>query len=503
MKNKQGITIAVLIVAIVGLSIGFAAFSNTLTISSSASVNPTNMMNVVFSSSNSDAETNPIVPTLTPNNVNNFTSTNGEIIESGRTLSNLSAAFTAPGQSVTYNLYVYNDGPYIAYLTDLTMGSITCDAIEQQNASDNATDTLVAAACEGMSVSVTIGETTLTSSGSLNNQALQANGGYVNASVTISYAEGSSYVDGPMSVTIGDITFTASSVAGEVATPTEPSEGDDSCVVTNVKSFGSTCTYSDLDSSGGITKGDKVTCGTEGFYVIETPVSDTVKMLAEWNLNVSEPGDIEGLDGVPYSYTYCASTVGYQDEHVRGTLGENPSSELLPYTYSLTFEYGGQSMTMPWAYGAVKFDRATTGDYGYWTTGDNHDLNTSVYKQNNNGSYPAYVYDNNATLKTYVDSYVGYLNSALSTNATGRLITYEEIEALGCSGNDYTCVNSPATAPAWVYQTSYWSGSARNSFSVWYVRSNGAFSNDFFDSRGSNGNFGVRPVIEISSSVIH
>ena len=40
MKNRQGLTIAVLIVAIVGLSIGFAAFSNTLTISSSASVNP-------------------------------------------------------------------------------------------------------------------------------------------------------------------------------------------------------------------------------------------------------------------------------------------------------------------------------------------------------------------------------------------------------------------------------------------------------------------------------
>jgi len=495
MKNKQGITIAALITAILGLSIGFAAFSNTLNISSSANVNPENTMNVVFSSSNSDAETNPIVPTLTPNNVTNFTSTNGEIIESGRTLSNLSAAFTAPGQSVTYNLYVYNDGPYVAYLRDLTMGSITCDAIPQQNANDTATESLVVEACKGMNVSVTIGTSTLTSSGSLNNQSLSANGGYVNSSITISYVEGSAYVDGPMSVTIGDITFTASSVAGEVATPSEPSEDDDSCVVTNVKSFGSTCTYSDLDSSGGITVGDKVTCGTEGFYVIETPVSNTVKMLAEWNLNVSEPGDIEGLDGVPYSYTYCESTVGYQDSHVRGALDDENSENL----HTLNVEYQGQPMALSWPYGLVKFDRVTTGDYGYWTIGDNHNLNTSVYTDNNNGGYPAYVYDNNATLKTFVDDYVGYLNSVIrGANATGRLINTRELETLGCSLNDYTCSNSIYN---WVYQTSYWTGSVGDSITVWGVNSDGGLNN-YRDFNGRNA-YGVRPVIEISSSVIH
>ena len=442
MKNKQGITIAALIIAIVGLSIGFAAFSNTLSISSSANVNPENTMNVVFSSSNSDAETDPIVPTLNPNNVTGFTSTNGTIVESGRTLSNLSAAFTAPGQSVTYNLYVYNDGPYVAYLTDLTMGSISCDAIPQQNESDNATDSLVEAACRGMSVSVTIGTVTLTSSGSLNNQSLQANGGYVNASVTISYAEGSSYVDGPMSVTIGDITFAASSVAGEVATPSEPQEE-----ITK-------CTYSDLDSSGTITIGDKVSCPleeqTDSFYVIEDlGQGTTVKMLAEWNLN---------------------TTTGLQSE-------SNPTP--------------------------VAFDSTTTGEYGYWAL--DYDLNTSVYSactencDGNNPNYPAYVYDNNSTLKTFVDIYVDYLKSTLSTNATGRLINISELEALGCSINDFTCSDSPATASAWVYQTSYWSGCAFDYRNIWLVYSGGDFGNDNFDYVDE---CGVRPVIEISSSVI-
>ena len=56
MKNRQGITIAALIIAIVGLSIGFAAFSNTLTISSSATVNPCDENFIVQFSKYSDSD---------------------------------------------------------------------------------------------------------------------------------------------------------------------------------------------------------------------------------------------------------------------------------------------------------------------------------------------------------------------------------------------------------------------------------------------------------------
>ena len=215
MKNKQGITIAALIIAIVGLSIGFAAFSNTLTISSSASVNPDpTSMNVVWSSSSSRAETNSITPTKNITDVTNFTATNATITgEDFRTLNNVSAAFTEPGQTVTYNLYVYNAGSYTAYLTNLAFGNKICTAVPQQNASDTATNTLVQAACNGISISVKIGAETLTSSWSLNNQALAPNTS-APAQVVITYAAGSSYVDGPMSVTFDNITFDASTVQG-------------------------------------------------------------------------------------------------------------------------------------------------------------------------------------------------------------------------------------------------------------------------------------------------
>ena len=250
MKNRQGLTIAALIIAIVGLSIGFAAFSNTLTISSSASVNPDpTSMNVVWSSSSSSAQTDAIVPTKNIIDVANFTATNATITGADyRTLNNVSAAFTAPGQTVTYNLHVFNAGSYTAYLTNLAFGSKACAAVPQQNASDTATGTLVTEACKGISISVSIGTETLTSSGSLNNQALAPNTS-VPAQVVLTYASGSAFVDGPMSVTFDNITFTASTIAGSSQGGNEPTP------VTPTYSVGDTYTGDFISTEAGVIAG--------------------------------------------------------------------------------------------------------------------------------------------------------------------------------------------------------------------------------------------------------
>ena len=468
MKNRQGITIAALIVAIIGLSIGFAAFSNTLTIRSSATVNPTNTMNVVFSSLNNGVGTTPVAPTLNTS-ATGFTATSATI--NGDTLSNLNVSFTAPGQSVTYstNLYVYNDGNYQAQLTGITFEDADgseqgdtdpwkhCTAItENVELANQATPSLVASACNGINISVTIGTASNVTPASLdktlNHQIIDVEG-YLNASVTISYD--GSYVDGPVSVTFGDIKIGATSAVNPalVVVPQQESQK---------------CTYVDLDSSGNITVGDKVSCPleaqTDSFYVIEDlGQGSTVKMLAEWNLNVKEQGNDQ-------SVLYPDAPEGYQNENVKGKV----------YDSDVT------------TYGAVKFNSVTS-EYGYWTIGADHQLNISVYTDNNNGEYPAYVYDGNATLKTFVDTYVRYLNSQISVaNASGRLIKYEELTSLGCS------YISCSSAPSWVYQTSYWSGSAYGNSEMYKVPSNGFFvdSGAFFTISG------VRPVIEIASSAI-
>ena len=127
------------------------------------------------------------------------------------------------------------------------------------------------------------------------------------------------------------------------------------------------------------------------------------------------------------------------------------------------------------------------------------------------GSYPRYgttLFSSSSQKGTNYSDYTGsivegYVNAykiKLETNfgvpvIEARLITKDELESndIGCSSTDYTC----SGAPSFIYETSYWSGSASDANSVWIVLSDGAFDNyDYNYARG----IGVRPVIIISKS---
>lgn len=99
-------------------------------------------------------------------------------------------------------------------------------------------------------------------------------------------------------------------------------------------------------------------------------------------------------------------------------------------------------------------------------------------------------------IKPYVDAYKTKLEELNGNISEVRLITKEELEALGCDSSNYTC----SSAPSYIYSTSYWTmspyvGSDRYS---WDVRSYGDFGNDLVSVDNA---FGVRPVIEISKSL--
>ena len=487
MNKNRGLTIASLIVAIIGLSIGFAAFSNTLMISSSATVNPdSSTMNVVWSSSSSSAATSSITPTLTPNNVANFTATNGSITgNDSRTLENISASFTAPGQTVTYSLYVFNAGQLQAQLTGITFNNAAhassgetykhCQAkttkmVNNEEVSltsgEMATDSLVSAACEGISISVSIGtatDVTPSTTGdkaALNYQLINKNSA-LEATVTITYASGSAYVDGPMEVEFGDITINATSAVDPTrvvaSSPSTPSPSSVTCVISN-----------NVGSSA-ITVGDKITCGTESFYVIEDlGEGSTVKMLSEWNLNLGTGFGMNDYSPIPYG----TSTIGYQDSHVRGMVDYVNDSTLTQYLYN---EDNDMNDMLP--YGTVSSN----------------------------------------SVSSYVNAYVTNLNAMLNTTVAGRLVTIEELDALGCSSTNWTCTQSPATAPSWVYQTSYWTESTYEEVTVsgTYIAPIYVLSFDYQgvsinssdeyanpSASGIKGWAGVRPVIEISSSAI-
>jgi len=186
------------------------------------------------------------------------------------------------------------------------------------------------------------------------------------------------------------------------------------------------------------TVGSEVVIGDEHFYVISSD-DTTVTMLAKYNLYV----------GGEYNSSWTAygeEATGIQDSTMIGN-GTTPRK------------------------GTTKFS-----DTNYWD---------SIVS-----SYPTYVYDSNSVLYSYVENYKTYLSTLGVTPSEARLIAYEELTALGCSGN--SCKN----APSWVYATSYWSGAALSSYGVWGVISNGyfedySFYSDYFD-------FGCRPVITVN-----
>ena len=159
-RTYKMLSVIALVLGVVGVTLGYAAFSNTLTINSEAEVTPdSSKFNVDFSTSTASVVADPVVPTLNPTGVTGFTATSGTISNaSDPVINNIKATFTEPGQKATYQFYAYNAGEYIAYLKSITFnGTKTCAAVDPV---DGATDALVQSACAGISLTVTVGSET-------------------------------------------------------------------------------------------------------------------------------------------------------------------------------------------------------------------------------------------------------------------------------------------------------------------------------------------------------
>lgn len=201
------LSILALVLAIVSMSLGFAAFSTTLNISSAANVSPNSSdFSVLFSSSNANQSSSSV------SGIGTDGATGGTATLSGTTISNLTANFTEPGQSVTYTFYAHNVGKYIAYLRNLSF-----DSGKSCVGSSDADDTLVQNACSDITVSVTIGDTTYSNDTNVYSHALEIDG-YETVVVTISYVADGNVADGDFSVTFGDVSLTYSTVDGVAPT---------------------------------------------------------------------------------------------------------------------------------------------------------------------------------------------------------------------------------------------------------------------------------------------
>lgn len=203
-KQKLFMIIA-LVAGIVSLSIGFAAFSTTLNISSSASVNPNSDSFKVKFSTNKDSL---VVGTVTPSSKSSgLTASNGSINNTTNpTLTNLNATFTSPGQYVEYTVYARNEGEYTAYLNSVNfIGDNVCRKI------DDISDSLLSDACDGVVITVSIDETVYNETTAISNHTLNKSEGE-EIKVRLEYLSSSVLTDGSFSIEFPDITLVYSTI---------------------------------------------------------------------------------------------------------------------------------------------------------------------------------------------------------------------------------------------------------------------------------------------------
>lgn len=215
-RNRQTkmITIIALVIAVAGMSLGFAAFSSTLTISSSATVAPdSSNFKVGFYASTTSTLASEAQDHVYPSTNGSASATSLYISEGTTSISGLKANFTAPGESVTYSFYVGNSGEYDAYLRAINFNNITgASSNKVCTAGTDATDSLVQAACNDISISVNVHDITATSTNSNISGKVLYKKTFAPITITIEYAANGNRADGPFSVSFGDISIDYSTV---------------------------------------------------------------------------------------------------------------------------------------------------------------------------------------------------------------------------------------------------------------------------------------------------
>ena len=264
---------------------------------------------------------------------------------------------------------------------------------------------------------------------SISTKQLVSKNSYVRLKVRVEYRKDITALDLPTTSETLNLSFTVNYVQSDASGSSVTDNGVEVPLMSVVSG--------NLD-----TVGSELCIKKECFYVISSD-EDSVTMLAKYNLYVGGECNNDWI-------AYGDEATGKQDSNMLGFVS-------------------GQTIRK----GTTKFSNTN-----YWSS--------TV------SSYPAYVYDSNSTLYSYVENYKTYLSTLGVTPTEARLITKEELETLGCSGT------SCKSAPSWVYATTYWSGLATSDY-VWSVYSIGSFD---IDSYSNTNSYGCRPVIVIDRSLL-
>ena len=388
-RKVKIITLVAVIVAVIGLTIAFAAMSRTLNIHGSGTMDPVNW-DIYFENIKLKSDTSPSSVTGNP------TPTTGN---TAATINNLNVTLKNPGDEVVWTADITNNGDVNAEMQSFSLTP------------------------------------------NLTNELLEFTAIY-----TDEYEHGHVITVGDM-LYAGEtrnitITFKYKDITDESLLPDEAEEINVSYQIVYVQSnkVSTTTTAAPVAT---YQVGEKFCLNgqSECFYVL-TDNGSTVTALAEWNLDTDN--------------------TGIQNSEYRGSKS---------------------GMTTK---GDIAFGENNNNGYGYW-----YNTTTEVLDSNYGDDYPAWVFNSNSNLWQPVQNYQTYLRNTLGkASATATLVSYEQ--AVGVA----TAYGGFQNLPAWVFNTTYWLGTAYDNSNVWNIHTNGNLYGGFSYSNGC----GVRPVITIAKN---
>ena len=450
-RRVKVLVIVTLLIAVIGLSVAFAALSQTLTINGSAYLNATKW-GIKFENLSSPIKVGDA-------------SVTGEAKINESTyveITDMNVNLKTPGDSVTYNVDLVNEGTINAKIEKIEKTQLT----EEQ--------------AKYLSFKVL----------KENNEEL--NEGYILGKETripltikIEFKKDITKEDLPKEISEITLSYRINFVQ------------TDEKIVTTEQGSSSACTTFEKKSAYNV--GDEIalcnndTGKSEDFYVISDN-GDTVTALAKYNLLVGtymqfnlETGENEYI---PLSET--EENYGLQSERAKGTDDdsapesifeglncESTESEDFPMCVERVQNYYKNLIS-------IKFAANNVTEGGYWV-----DSNLNLLSKYGT-EYPAWVFDENSLLYEPLKNYESYLTSIGKTSVNASLLSIEQAANLGCDKDNKTC----EAAPSWVYSTYYWLGCAANVFDAYNVTSYGQLHN--YVNAGQL--TGLRPVITISKT---
>jgi len=196
-RSSKTIAIIALVVGIVALSVGFATFTQQLSITNtSSSVNVSSTFSVGFTTSS-------VTPTTSGS------ATASAITPGATTITGISPSFTGSG-SATYVFTIKNNSSYPAYLKAVNfVGTKSCNTTGVTNPATLNLDTVCGQASMKVKVGTLITEELTSSSTGLTGKSIAA-GATETVTVVVSYTSTAS-VDGAFNVVYPSLTFDLSS----------------------------------------------------------------------------------------------------------------------------------------------------------------------------------------------------------------------------------------------------------------------------------------------------